>query len=53
MRTQSDFTWDDEHVAVLLAVVGPMSTGAVSDGEARRLLADLLQHNILGNISFN
>lgn len=35
-------TWNYQDVSVLLPVVGPVSTGTVSDREARSLLADLL-----------
>lgn len=35
-------TWNYQDVSVLLPVVGPVPTGAVSDREARGLLADLL-----------
>lgn len=35
-------TWHHQDVSVLLPIVGPVSAGAVTDRETRRLLANLL-----------
>ena len=36
-------TWNNEDVSVLVSVVGSVTGRAVSDGEARRLVADQLK----------